>query len=85
MLDQLSVVRLVTARLDGAAIPYMITGSIAAGHYARPRMTHDIGLVVELQQDDAEHSAALFSDQFECAAAAIRTAIGRRYANPDSQ
>lgn len=44
--DQLSILKLVTVRLDTAGIPYMITGSIAAGHYAQPRMTRDLDLVV---------------------------------------
>jgi hypothetical protein len=76
--DQLSVLKLVTARLDAARIPYMITGSIAAGLYARPRMTRDIDLVVKLQVDDAERLAEIFGDEFECDAAAIRTAISRQ-------
>lgn len=78
MPDQLSVLKLVTARLDAAHIPYMITGSIAAGYYAQPRFTRDIDLVVELQPDDAERLALLFRDQFECDARAIRTAIERQ-------
>ena len=78
MNDQLSVLKLVTGRLDAAAIPYMITGSIAIGHYARPRMTRDIDLVVELQEPDADRIATMFSDQFDCDAAAIRTSIVRQ-------
>jgi hypothetical protein len=31
----------------------MITGSIAGGHYGRPRMTRDIDVVVELDTSDA--------------------------------
>jgi hypothetical protein len=76
--DQLSILSLVTKRLDAAAIPYMITGSIAAGHYARPRMTRDIDLVVELQPADADRLASLFRDQFECDVDAIRSAIERQ-------
>jgi len=78
VLDQLSVLKLATARLDAAGIAYMITGSIAAGHYAQPRFTRDIALVVELQPDDAERLAALFGDQFECSLAGIRGAISRQ-------
>lgn len=65
MLDQLSVLKLVTTRLDAAGVPYMITGSIASGHYAHPRFTRDIDLVVELQPDDAERLAALFQQEFD--------------------
>ena len=77
-LDQLSILKLVTAGLDAAGIRYMITGSIAAGHYAQPRMTRDIDLVVDLEAADAERVVALFVDQFECDLDAIRAAIARR-------
>jgi len=77
VLDQLAVLKLVTRRLEDAGIPYMITGSIAAGHYAQPRFTRDIDLVVELQPGDAERLAALFGNEFECDVDAIRTAIAR--------
>ncbi len=77
MPDQLSVLKLVTSRLEAAAIPYMITGSMAAGHYAQPRFTRDIDLVVELRPGDAERMAALFQGEFDCDPTAIRRAITR--------
>lgn len=49
MNDQLSVLALVTTRLDATGIGYMVTGSIAAGHYARPRMARDIDVVAAPQ------------------------------------
>lgn len=76
--DQLSVLKLVAARLDGARIPYMVTGSIAASYYAQPRMTRDIDLVVELQPEDAERVSVLFGGDFDCAVDAIRGAIERK-------
>ena len=78
MSDQLSVLKLVTGKLNAAGLSYMITGSIAAGHYARPRMTRDIDLVVDLQPDDAERLVTLFGDEFECHVDAIRSAIVRQ-------
>ena len=78
VLDQLSILKLVTARLDADGIPYMITGSIAAGHYAQPRFTRDIDLVVELEPGDAERVSALFRNEFECDVEAIRSAIARQ-------
>ena len=78
MPDELSILTLATTRLDAAAIPYMITGSIAASHYARPRMTRDIDLVVELQPRDAERLVTIFGDQFVCDVDAIRSAIERQ-------
>lgn len=77
MTDQLSVLKLVTGRLDAAGIAYMVTGSIASGHYAQPRFTRDIDLVVELQPSDAERIVALFQGEFDCSVEAIRAAIVR--------
>lgn len=66
MTDQLSVLKLVTERIDAAGIAYMLTGSIAAGYYAQPRMTRDIDLVVELELADAERIAGVFAPEFNC-------------------
>ena len=48
MADLLDVLRIVTTRLDLAGVPYMVSGSLALGYYAQPRMTRDIDVVVEL-------------------------------------
>jgi hypothetical protein len=66
MIDQFSILKLVTRRLDAAGLAYMLTGSIAAGFYAQPRMTRDIDLVVELERTDAERVAEAFSPEFNC-------------------
>lgn len=34
------------ALLDGAGIPYMLTGSLACGFHGTPRATQDIDLVI---------------------------------------
>jgi hypothetical protein len=58
---ELEVLSDVVGRLDRAAIPYMLTGSIALSYYAQPRMTRDIDLVVELAGRDAKSVEALFT------------------------
>jgi len=78
MLDQLAVLKLVTGRLDAADIPYMLTGSLAAGVYGRPRMTRDIDLVVEVQPSDAERFAAAVGEELSPDPESIRAAIVRR-------
>lgn len=78
MLDQLSVLKFVTGRLDAAGIAYMVTGSIAAGHYGQPRMTRDIDLVVQLEAADAERLAAALGSDFGADADTLRIAISRR-------
>jgi len=51
---ELLALRDVCARLDGAGIAYMLTGSLAMSFYARPRMTRDIDLVIALEAAEAE-------------------------------
>lgn len=76
--DELAVLKLVTARLEAAGIAYMITGSIAAGYYAEPRMTRDVDLVVELEPDDVAVVANLFTPEFLVDAESIVRAVQRR-------
>ena len=59
MLDEFSVLTLVTSRLEAAGIAYMVTGSVAVSLYAEPRMTRDVDLVVALQPDDTSRVVAL--------------------------
>lgn len=78
VLDQLSVLKLVTGRLDAAGIAYMVTGSIAAGHYGQPRMTRDIDVVVQLNPRDADRFVATLGEAFTGDADTIRSAIAQR-------
>ena len=78
MTDQLSILTLVTERLDAVGIAYMPTGSIAAGYYAQPRMTRDIDLVVELEPADAERIAGAFH-------AGVRLQCGYHAPSPGSR
>jgi len=53
--------------LNRAAIPYMVTGSVASLIYGEPRLTHDVDLVVELDAAGAGEFAGLFpTEQFYC-------------------
>jgi hypothetical protein len=44
----------IVALLDGAGIPYMVTGSVASSHHGLPRMTHDADVVVDLEAGSLE-------------------------------
>jgi hypothetical protein len=78
VLDQLTVLKLVGDRLDAAGIPNMVTGSIAASHFGRPRMTRDIDLVVELRPEHASRLEAMLGPEFMLNADSMRDAIRRR-------
>jgi hypothetical protein len=62
--DELDVLKSVTAQLEGAGIPCMVTGSMAANFYAVPRMTRDIDIVIELSEQDVDRVTRLFQQEF---------------------
>ena len=76
--DYLKVLLLVGTRLDQAGIPYMLSGSTAMNFYARPRMTRDVDIVVELGAPDVERLVALFQEDFSIDEQEIREALARQ-------
>lgn len=56
----------------------MVTGSIAASHYAMPRFTRDIDIVLELAVTDAERVFKLFEPEFYGDPDALRRAARQR-------
>jgi Nucleotidyl transferase of unknown function (DUF2204) len=75
MSEELEVLKEVARRLEKAAIPYMITGSIAANFYTVPRLTRDIDIVVELSQRDLDHFIPLFEKDYYLEPQTVRTAV----------
>ena len=63
------------ARLDGANIAYMLTGSLAMSFYARPRMTRDIDLVIELEAVQTPSLIDALGVQYHADADAIAASI----------
>jgi hypothetical protein len=51
--SQQALLERVVAALEGAEIPYMLTGSLVSSLQGEPRATHDIDLVVDVRGDDA--------------------------------
>lgn len=76
--EQIEFVKLIVSRLDGAGIPYMLTGSLALAVYATPRMTRNIDLVIQCQPEDSGRIAALFEPDCYVDAEAVRDAVMRR-------
>ena len=72
---ELLALRDVCARLDGAAIAYMLTGSLAMSFYARPRMTRDIDLVIALEAAQAQRLIGALGVDYHADADAITSAI----------
>ncbi len=78
MVGELDVLRIVSERLAGANIPFMLTGSYAMAHYATPRMTRDLDLVVAVDQADVDRILQAFSPDFYVDADAVRSAVASR-------
>ena len=55
------------SRLNASSIRYMITGAVASIVYGEPRLTHDIDLVVELDDASAQKLVEIFPlEEFYC-------------------
>jgi len=78
MTDQLDLLKLVARRLEGAGIPYMLTGSLALSYYAEPRFTRDVDLVVQIHPENVDLTVSLFAEDFYADADAMRSAVARR-------
>ncbi|WP_163991212.1 nucleotidyltransferase family protein [Pyxidicoccus caerfyrddinensis] len=76
--DYLKVLLQVGSRLEQAGIPYMLSGSTAMNFYARPRMTRDVDIVVELGAPDVAGMVELFQEDFSIDEQEIREAIARQ-------
>jgi hypothetical protein len=74
-MDELEVLRDVADRLGRSAVSYMLTGSLAMGYYAEPRMTRDIDIVAELRDVDAASVIRRFQDGYYLSPDAVREAI----------
>lgn len=75
MRSELDLLLDVTRRLEEAGLEYMLTGSLALNHYAQPRMTRDIDIVIALVLKDLETLPLIFGDDFYFSAEAARGAI----------
>jgi len=63
-MSELELLKLVTSRLKKAGINYMVSGSMAMTFYAKPRMTRDIDIVINIKQTDVDVMMQLFEVDF---------------------
>lgn len=75
MSAELSVLRIVSERLEGAGIAFMLTGSFALTYYATPRMTRDLDFVVACEEQSVKRLVSLFSHDFYVDEDAARSAV----------
>lgn len=75
MTSELDVLGLVSDRLSGAGVPFMLTGSFALAYYATPRMTRDLDMVVALDERHLQALVAAFEADFYIDADVARNAV----------
>jgi len=75
MISELDLLLEVARRLEEAEFDYMLTGSMALNHYAQPRMTRDIDMVIALVLRDLENLPSIFGSEFYFSPEAAREAI----------
>lgn len=78
MTTELEILKEVSQKLEGVGIDYMLTGSFAMIHYAQPRMTRDIDLVIALETQSIERFVGLFDSGFYLSKSAIQRAVHMR-------
>jgi hypothetical protein len=78
MSEELEVLKMVANRLGEAGIGYMVSGSIAANYYTIPRMTRDIDIVIELEQEGIDEFVGLFEGDFYADREMIANEVSRR-------
>ena len=76
--EQNDVLKDFSSRLEQLGIEYMLTGSMALVHYAVPRTTADIDIVVELEADDALKFIKEFERDYYIPSNRVRDAISRK-------
>lgn len=74
----LNLLEEVCSKLEGADIPYMLSGSLAMNVYTVPRMTRDIDIVIKLETNDVDEFSDLFSDGFYIYKEGIKPEIQRQ-------
>ena len=58
---------LFVSRLNAAHLNYMVTGAVASIIYGEPRLTHDIDIVVEINEDQVDKIVGAFPlEEFYC-------------------
>ncbi len=77
---QEEVLQIVIATLEKNNIPYMLTGAIAVNYYGRPRLTHDVDIIVNIERKHIQSIVDAFHQEFYISPEGIEDAIRHRTA-----
>lgn len=79
--DQAELLKIISSFLDKNKIPYMLTGALSVVYYGRPRASHDIDFVVEIEKKDIKRVLNAFktlSAEYLVQQDAIKEAVKNR-------
>jgi hypothetical protein len=78
-MSQQELLRTVVQALDRAEIEYMLTGSMVSSLQGEPRSTHDIDLIISIQESDVETFLAFFpAEDYYTDEVSIQKAVARQ-------
>lgn len=79
-MTQEEVLKIVISALEDNNIPYMLTGAAAVNYYGRPRLTHDIDIIVNIEKRHIQGIVDVFQQEFYVSSEGIEDAIKHRTA-----
>ena len=79
MLTELDILKDVTRKFEQLNIQYMLTGSLAMSHYAQPRMTRDIDLVVSIFPSMLKSWNRVFTPDYYISVDSVNDAIENEF------
>lgn len=80
-IDQANLLKNISLFLDDNKIPYMLTGALSVIFYGRPRASHDLDFVVEINKSEVKQVLTAFkklSTEYEVQPDAVREAIKKK-------
>lgn len=79
MISEFDVLKDVSRKLETSGINFMLSGSFAMGYYARPRMTRDIDIIIEVNSAMSKILYELFCNEYYVSKDAIDEAIKHQF------
>lgn len=73
--NEIDILKDVSIKLTEAAIPFMMTGSMAMNYYAKPRMTRDIDIIISIGKKDVNILFSLFKKDYYISKEAVLESI----------
>jgi hypothetical protein len=74
----MNLLRSTVNTLEELALPYCITGSFASNYYGIPRLTHDLDIIIVMNENEIENVFKVFSKSGYVDKEAIREALRQK-------